>query len=59
MKVIVKIDMPDHMDKEFVKEHREDFFPMGDNRISIDNGILEVDPTDDSFYLFEFIRWDD
>ncbi len=57
MQLVVHINMPDHMDEAYVEAHKEDFFPLGDNRISIDNAILEVDPTDDSFYMFEFVGY--
>lgn len=52
MKVRVVIDLCNHTAEDL--ENRGEWFPLGDTRISIDNSYLTVDPTDDSFYLFEF-----
>ena len=40
-----------------LKDPTYEYFPLKDkpNMISIDNARLEIDPIDDSFYIFEYI----
>lgn len=52
MKVVVEINLPGVDDLE----PEDEWFPYGEDRISIDNAYLTLDPDDDSFYLFKLVR---
>ena len=57
-KLLVEIDMGD-MSAEDLKNHieknREDYFPVGENFISVDKTELTTDPTENGFYLFKLL----
>lgn len=58
-KIIVKIDIH-NIDTKDLKVHleryRDDWFPLEDKRlISVDEAYLKVDPTEDSYRVFEFV----
>lgn len=52
MRILVEIELPGQTITDYQRNHDE-WHPTGDqNKISVDNAYLEMDPTDDSFYLF-------
>jgi len=59
-KIVVKIDVPDVTKEEYekaIKENYSDYFPNKNepNKISLDVALLNIDPNDGDFYLFEFV----
>ncbi len=36
-----------------IEDNKDDYFPVGNNFISVDSAELRVDPTDNDFYLFK------
>ena len=63
-KLIVEIDLGPRISAAEIRNELEwardgrttDWFPMADERISIDNAFLKIDPTEDSFYLFKLLE---
>ncbi len=62
-KLIVAINVSKHFKsildlQQELASHRNDYFPMPDKSlISLDEAHLQVDPTETSFRLFEFIGY--
>jgi hypothetical protein len=56
-KLLVEIDLGDDQTIEELVAHieanKEDYFPVGENFISVDSAQLRADPNDDDFYLFK------
>jgi len=64
-KLIVEIDLGPRVplsgimnEREWTRDgHTTDWFPTGDpDRISVDSAFLNIDPTEDSFYLFKLLE---
>ena len=58
-KLIVEIDMGDVYTadqlKGWLEKDKKEWFPVGDNLVSVDANILKADPTDDDSYLFKLL----